>query len=221
MRLRFYLALSLVMLSTISYSDSPANIQLGDTKAAVISKLGQPKGQMKNGKTETLIYAGGDVTLVDGKVTDSSVPDSQPQSPQKAQVQQEPASNKQAVAAGVMDEKLLLDPAARNKSPFLLPTAAVPPMSLENLDLKRFFALWNAFDHAPYELSGFSHLTLPFHYECEGVQGTIEEAHAFSFLLSSALDWTPGCYCAGMPISYTNELAQILSGLAGHSIPNS
>jgi hypothetical protein len=192
------------MSSIISYSDTTSSIQPGDTKDVVISKIGQPKGQIKRGTTETLVYAGGDVILVDGKVTETSVPDTQPTpakpSPTKSQtaqpthVQQQSASSKPTPL--VTNTKLFLDPATRRTAPFLLPPAAVPPLSLEDVNLQKFFAPWNAFDHVPYELSGFSHMTLPFHYECDGVQGTPEEAHAFSFLLSNALDWTPGCYCA-------------------------
>jgi len=52
------------------------------------------------------------------------------------------------------------------------------------------------FRHAPFESAGLNHLTLPFHFENENGQVNQREGLAFSFLLSNALDWTPGCYCA-------------------------
>lgn len=54
-------------------------------------------------------------------------------------------------------------------------------------------AKWPAFEHEPFETAGFNQLMLPFHAEGKAVK---EEAHAFSFLLSNALDWTPGSYCS-------------------------
>lgn len=47
-------------------------IKKEDTEAAVIAALGQPQARKKAGTETTLIYRGGDVTLVDGKVTEIS-----------------------------------------------------------------------------------------------------------------------------------------------------
>lgn len=80
------------------------------------------------------------------------------------------------------DEKLVLGRAT--------PYALRPPHPEE------LASTWNAFQHAGFAESGFNHVMLPFLYVSDVGEGCIEEAHAFSFLLSNALDWTPGCYCA-------------------------
>ncbi|MBN1554966.1 MAG: hypothetical protein JXA11_09485 [Phycisphaerae bacterium] len=55
---------------------------------------------------------------------------------------------------------------------------------------------WPAFQHQPFDKSGFNHLILPFHYEDRSNDGHPNEALSFSFLLSNSLDWSPGCYCS-------------------------
>ncbi|MGA2265581.1 MAG: hypothetical protein ABSH10_04020 [Phycisphaerae bacterium] len=56
--------------------------------------------------------------------------------------------------------------------------------------------MFPAFQHKPFESAGFNHFTLPFRFVSTDGTGCQEEAYAFSFLMSSSLDWARGCYCA-------------------------
>ena len=75
-----------------------------------------------------------------------------------------------------------------------LPLATDLPQELSLIEdlLKQ----WSTFKHVPFESSGFSHLTLPFHFKSRNGGVNQREGFAFSFLLSNALDWVPGCYCS-------------------------
>ena len=85
-------------------------------------------------------------------------------------------------------------PAAKAKVVLPLARATPQPIGRYTLaDLKRMFP---QFQHEPFETAGFNHLSLPFHYDAPDGGGDPNEANAFAFLLSHALDWAPGCYCA-------------------------
>ena len=74
---------------------------------------------------------------------------------------------------------------------------ASAPMAFRRSTQAELLGEWNAFKHTPFESSGFAPLVLPFRFEDKtGASGSPEEALAFSFLLSFALDWSPGCYCS-------------------------
>jgi len=78
----------------------------------------------------------------------------------------------------------------------LLPLAEVEPIPIPECSLDDLARMFPAFEHAPYESSGFNHLTLPFLYlQRMAGKGNPEEALAFSFLLSNDIDWAPGNYC--------------------------
>src|SRR5258706_8155402 len=61
------------------------------------------------------------------------------------------------------------------------------------LDIPKRFP---AFQHEPFESSGFNAVALPFRYVEEAKGGDPDEANAFAFLLSNGLDWAPGNYSA-------------------------
>ena len=61
-------------------------------------------------------------------------------------------------------------------------------------DLRQFFRTWDLLHPIPYEQSSIAHLVLPFTYEGVRDPDGVAAAHAFSFLLSFALDWAPDCY---------------------------
>ncbi len=77
----------------------------------------------------------------------------------------------------------------------ILPLARVAKLPLRTYTFRQVRERFPAFEHAPFETAGFSHLTLPFHYEDRAAGGDANEAYAFAFLLSFSLDWAPGCYC--------------------------
>lgn len=84
--------------------------------------------------------------------------------------------------------------AAGRKVALALALAAKQPLrKYTPAEMKRMFP---AFEHEPFDKAGFSHLSLPFHYEDRNGDGDPNEANAFAFLLSYALDWAPGCYCS-------------------------
>jgi len=55
---------------------------------------------------------------------------------------------------------------------------------------------WPAFRHEPFETSGFNFFVLPFGWAAKPPAAEASNNYAVSFLLSSALDWTPGSYCS-------------------------
>ncbi len=69
------------------------------------------------------------------------------------------------------------------------------PDTLPSPTMEEIVAAWPYFPHAPYAQAGFNHLTLPFRTDTNAPHAR-EEARAFAFLLSNALDWVPGNYCA-------------------------
>ena len=69
----------------------------------------------------------------------------------------------------------------------------LPPAEYTQVQLNE---MWPTFQHAPFESSGFNALSLPFHYQDKTDTGDAREANTFAFLLSSALDWAPSCYCS-------------------------
>ena len=82
-----------------------------------------------------------------------------------------------------------------SKAPIVLPLSRVEPVPIKPVSIEDIARLFPAFDHEPYETSGFNCVTLPFLYLRRGGEGYPEEALAFSFLLSNSLDWAPGGYC--------------------------
>jgi len=77
-----------------------------------------------------------------------------------------------------------------------LPLAGLEPVPDPECSLDDLAQTFPYFKHDPIETAGFNHLTLPFLYVRRTLGRTHpEEALAFSFLLSSALDWAPGAYC--------------------------
>ncbi len=79
---------------------------------------------------------------------------------------------------------------------FVLPLTKVAPQPLWQYSLAELRRMFPAFKHARFSTAGFNHFVLPFHYEGRGGEADANEANAFSFLLSDALDWAPGCYCS-------------------------
>ena len=90
----------------------------------------------------------------------------------------------------------LLDLLTENPEPADLVLATAAPVPLRQLDWDAFSQHWDIIDHAPFDEAGFNPVILPFRFETQTGEGSNEEAHAFAFLLSFALDWTPGTYCA-------------------------
>jgi len=82
------------------------------------------------------------------------------------------------------------------KPKVVLPLARVAKQPLRTYTMAQLHALFPAFEHEPFETAGFSHLTLPFHYDDPDGGGDANEAYAFAMLLSESLDWGPGCYCS-------------------------
>ena len=86
------------------------------------------------------------------------------------------------------------------KSPFTNSPFSISNTNVSNkckgVDLEMAFKRWNAFRHRPFETGGFNPLVLPFEFSGTQDGGKGKEALAFSFLLSNALDWTPGNYCS-------------------------
>ncbi|NLW87847.1 MAG: hypothetical protein GXY38_13345 [Planctomycetes bacterium] len=80
--------------------------------------------------------------------------------------------------------------------PVKWPLADAPKLPLREYTLEELAARFPAFKHEPFEDAGFNHLTLPFRYMSGEGDDVGHEAAAFSFLLSNALDWADGCYCA-------------------------
>ncbi|NLW87846.1 MAG: hypothetical protein GXY38_13340 [Planctomycetes bacterium] len=76
------------------------------------------------------------------------------------------------------------------------PLADAPKLPLRTYTLDELAARFSAFKHEPAESAGFNHLTLPFRYLSTKFKDAGYEALAFSFLLSNAMDWADGCYCA-------------------------
>jgi len=88
-------------------------------------------------------------------------------------------------------------PAAPRPEParIILPLAGMPALKVSMHHLDELAILFPAFQHEPFETSGFNHLTLPFLYVSTDRDADPNEALAFSFLLSNSLDWAPGNYC--------------------------
>jgi hypothetical protein len=86
---------------------------------------------------------------------------------------------------------------AATRPAVVLPLSRVPRGPVGRYTLKQLEEMFPAFQHEPFETAGFNHLALPFHYEDRsGGSGDANEANAFAFLISSALDWGEGGYCA-------------------------
>jgi hypothetical protein len=81
-------------------------------------------------------------------------------------------------------------PPARSATDFFLVTR--PPEAVPAYTLAEIEAIWPIFGHARYHTAGFNPLVLPFLSPAEDASGGTNSGHAFSFLLSWALDWVPG-----------------------------
>ncbi|MBA4388221.1 MAG: hypothetical protein C0404_09585 [Verrucomicrobia bacterium] len=100
-------------------------------------------------------------------------------------------------------------PAGRDEKPPIIIEAGkwkgkLPPLPLSNTNWPsqkiiasdKALEQWNAFQHEPFDKAGFNPLLLPFQFSSSEPGASGKEALAFSFLLSNALDWMPGNYCA-------------------------
>src|SRR5206468_4090565 len=76
------------------------------------------------------------------------------------------------------------------------PLADLTPQPVGTYNPKQVTAMLPAFKHVPFDKGGFSAIDLPFRYSDPSSLGNADEANAFAFLLSNALDWAPGCYCS-------------------------
>jgi hypothetical protein len=75
------------------------------------------------------------------------------------------------------------------------PLAEMIPQPTASYTPQQVTQMWPAFQHGPFEKAGFNATSLPFRYSDPEGLGSDNEANAFAFLLSNALDWAPGCYC--------------------------
>jgi hypothetical protein len=76
-----------------------------------------------------------------------------------------------------------------------LPLAEIIPQRAGTYTPQQVAEMWPAFQHVPFEQGGFNAISLPFRYSDPDSLGDANEANAFAFLLSNALDWAPGDYC--------------------------
>ena len=74
--------------------------------------------------------------------------------------------------------------------------ATLGPQDMRDFTLAELSRQYPAFQHASFDSAGFNPLELPFRYEDVDNVGDPSEANALSFLMSHALDWAPGNYCA-------------------------
>lgn len=77
-----------------------------------------------------------------------------------------------------------------------LAVAMKVPIGGEEFSLDDVARRWPFFHHRPFNEAGFNALSLPFRFDAQTDGADPNEAQAFAFLLSNALDWAPGCYCA-------------------------
>jgi hypothetical protein len=68
----------------------------------------------------------------------------------------------------------------------------LPPREIAHYSRPQIEHLLSALHHVPFESSGVVPVMLPFHYVDPQHLGHAEEANAFAFLLSDALDWADG-----------------------------
>jgi hypothetical protein len=116
-----------------------------------------------------------------------------------------------ALACSVLSPAVLHadDPA---KPSFLLATEG--RLAASDYTLDELAQMFSSFKHEPLDKAGFNAMVMPIHYEDPDGIGDPNEAYAFSFLLSDALDWAPGCYCmrhAYFTYERTPELMQPLA----------
>ena len=76
------------------------------------------------------------------------------------------------------------------------PLAEMIKQPVATYNSEQLAKMFPAFQHAPFEKSGFYATSLPFRYKDREGSGSDNEANAFAFLLSNAMDWAPGCYCS-------------------------
>jgi hypothetical protein len=74
--------------------------------------------------------------------------------------------------------------------------ASAPPVEPGQYSPEEMAKLFPAFQHRPFASAGFNAVMLPFSYSDAGNIGDSSEAMALDALVSSDLDWSPGCYCA-------------------------
>lgn len=74
--------------------------------------------------------------------------------------------------------------------------AAAPPLESGQFRPQQLPEIFPAFKHRPFESAGFNEVMLPFAYSDPDHLGNSGEAMALAALISSDLDWSPGCYCA-------------------------
>lgn len=74
--------------------------------------------------------------------------------------------------------------------------AAAPKLESGQFRPEQLQQVFPAFKHRPFETAGFNEVMLPFAYSDPDHLGDPNEAMALAALISSDLDWSPGCYCA-------------------------
>ena len=85
---------------------------------------------------------------------------------------------------------------AQARAPVVLPLSQLPELAVGTYSMEALTRVFPAFHHAPFDKAGYCHFALPIRYEDPDSAGDPAEANAFTFLLSNALDWSPGSYCA-------------------------
>lgn len=114
--------IALVLASASALSAFPADPKPGDDRATVISALGRPRGRMKMGDHETLVYDRGTIELATGVVAKVRLvtPEEQQIIQQKREVEARLAElehQKRAVAGEAARDALLKDDAYKTNSP--------------------------------------------------------------------------------------------------------
>lgn len=74
--------------------------------------------------------------------------------------------------------------------------ADAPPLPSGQVRPDTLPQIFPAFQHRPFDTAGFDEVMLPFSYSDPDHRGNANEAMALAALISSDLDWSPGCYCA-------------------------
>jgi hypothetical protein len=109
------------------------------------------------------------------------------------------ASRASAAAARTHDQPAELaapDKGTGEKQDLFKIIAKAPPLKSGQFRPEQLPEMFPAFKHRPFESAGFDEVMLPFAYSDPDHLGNPSEAMALAALISSDLDWSPGCYCA-------------------------
>lgn len=74
--------------------------------------------------------------------------------------------------------------------------ADAPPLEPARFTARDLSQVFPAFQHKPFDQSGFNEVMLPFIYSDPNHLSNANEAMALDALISNDLDWSPGCYCS-------------------------